>query len=707
MQKLGRYEILEQIGVGAMGAVYRAKDPMMGREVALKTILTHVIEGPQSSEFRQRFFREAQAAGRLAHPGIVTVYDVSEDEGTPFLVMEFVAGRTLQSILESGQRLDLDCICDWGVQIAEALDYAHRQGVIHRDVKPANILITTTGRVKIADFGVARLAESQVTSTGQLLGTPAFMAPEQFTGARIDGRADLFATGAVLYWMATGDKPFTGDSILAVQYKVVNTDPVPPSRLNPALGRGLEAVILRSMTKDPAERYQTGEELAADLRSVRTGGTVSIKAVAASAAATTPTLLVGEAPSRTSSVRPPGTNPDSDATAMLTVTQSGVRVPVAKPLPSRRRSINPIVIGVFAVFGLWGAFRFITTLRGVQGRQDGVLSRTDRRRLQIQQGATEPTEPAPRAPVPALTPIPSTSRPAAAPASPHPEKEREDKGKNKETKAVTTPPTVKQDSPSLASRDSIGLELHSTQRTNVVFETAGRPTQTLLMRPGDSITLNAEKEAILSITNVAGLQAKLNGQPVSFGTDRGAGRWVITPQGIDESRSMFPGSKFPLASGAYSDVAKHAADTVMGFGRGSIGSAARQKELASLQSSVRLLIKSPAIPEFLTVVIHLDNAVFFRREATAPVPDNIRDGLGRLQIPAGPTSSAPFEEERLLPPGSHKIRVSVLIGYERLGQAREVDADFDPGQRRTLLIQFFHDTQRGHRGPGQLTVTLE
>src|SRR5215831_6774244 len=255
MQNLGRYQIVEQLGAGAMGTVYKARDPMMGRDVAIKTILTHVIDGPQGGEFRDRFFREARAAGRLAHPGIVTVYDVSEHDGTPFLVMEYVAGRNLQSMLESGERLEMNQVCDIGVQLAEALDYAHRNGVIHRDIKPANILITPDGRVKIADFGVARLADAQVTSTGALFGTPAFMAPEQFIGAHIDGRADLFAAGVVIYWLTTGDKPFTGETILSVQYKVVHTDPVPPRKLNPAIPRDFETVIVKSIAKDPAERY--------------------------------------------------------------------------------------------------------------------------------------------------------------------------------------------------------------------------------------------------------------------------------------------------------------------------------------------------------------------------------------------------------------------------------------------------------------------
>src|SRR5262245_14846269 len=282
MQSFGRYEIIEELGSGAMGAVYKAHDPVMVRDVAIKTIVPHIVGGPQALDFRERFFREARAAGRLAHPGIVTIYDVAEQDGVPFLVMEYVAGRTLQSILEA-ERLPLDRVLDIGIQLADALDYAHRNGVIHRDIKPSNILITADSRAKIADFGIAKLADSQVTNTGQVLGTPAYMAPEHFTGEQIDGRADLFAAGIVVYWMATGDKPFTGDSIMAVQYKVMHTDPVPPRKLNPALSRDFEAVILKSMAKDRAERYQSGGELGRDLADLRAGRPISIAITGAAA----------------------------------------------------------------------------------------------------------------------------------------------------------------------------------------------------------------------------------------------------------------------------------------------------------------------------------------------------------------------------------------------------------------------------------------
>jgi tRNA A-37 threonylcarbamoyl transferase component Bud32 len=275
-QKIGRYEIVEELGRGAMGTVYRAKDPAMDRVVALKTIISVVLESQQGDEFRERFYREARAAGGLTHPGIVPVFDVGEHEGVPYMVMEFISGRTLADVVKRGERLSVDRVCEMGQKIAEAIGYAHQHGVVHRDIKPANILLTSREahgieRPKITDFGVAKLAEGQTTRTGQMVGTPAFMPPEQFTGAPIDGRADIFSLGVVLYWLATGEQPFPGDSLTAVSYKVVHTEPVPPSKLNPAVPAGLENIILKCLAKNPEERYQTGEELAHDLGGVRSG----------------------------------------------------------------------------------------------------------------------------------------------------------------------------------------------------------------------------------------------------------------------------------------------------------------------------------------------------------------------------------------------------------------------------------------------------
>src|SRR5262245_10511784 len=251
--KIGRYEILEELGRGAMGVVYRAKDPAMDRVVAVKTIISVALASPQGSEFRERFYREARTAGALAHPGIVSVFDVGEHEGMPFLVMEFIDGRTLADIAKKGERLSVDRISEFGGQIARALGHAHQRGVVHRDIKPANILLTLghahgVERPKITDFGVAKLAEGQTTLTGQMVGTPAFMPPEQFTGAPIDGRSDIFSLGVMLYWMATGEQPFPGESITSVSYKIVQTEPIPPRKLNPSVPLKLEKAILRCLS---------------------------------------------------------------------------------------------------------------------------------------------------------------------------------------------------------------------------------------------------------------------------------------------------------------------------------------------------------------------------------------------------------------------------------------------------------------------------
>ncbi|HET9400613.1 MAG TPA: serine/threonine-protein kinase [Candidatus Acidoferrales bacterium] len=326
-ETIGRYKIVSELGHGAMGAVYRAVDPMMDRTVAIKTILAGALAGPQAQEYRDRFVREARAAGRLQHPGIVTVYDVGEADGIPYLVMEFVNGRTLATAMESGERFSFDRVYEMGYQVADALGYAHRHGVVHRDIKPANILLAVDAeggveRAKIADLGVAKLAAAQITTTGQLLGTPAFMPPEQFTGAPLDGRADIFSLGVILYWLATGDKPFGGDTITAVSYKVVHSMPAPPRRINPAVPAQMERIILRCLEKDPEQRYAKAEQLAADLAAARAGREVSSTATitAAGAAAATQTAMA------------PVTMIDGDPNTTL---DSSVRLEMMKRAPMR------------------------------------------------------------------------------------------------------------------------------------------------------------------------------------------------------------------------------------------------------------------------------------------------------------------------------------------------------------------------------------
>ncbi len=273
-ERFGRYEILTELGRGAMGVVYKARDPKINRVVAVKTVSLAGQSPEEELEYRERFFREAEAAGRLSHPGIVTIFDVGEEQETraPYIVMEFVGGQTLDSLLaRDDHKLPVETALRLALELAEALDCAHGQGVVHRDLKPANILLTKDGHAKIADFGVAKLNLANQTLGGRALGTPAYMSPEQLNGEAVDGRSDLFSLGVVLYTALTGYRPFQGNSAVTVSFKVVNRDPIPASLLDTELPPGLDYIIARAMAKDPAERYQRGMEMVLDIQELRKG----------------------------------------------------------------------------------------------------------------------------------------------------------------------------------------------------------------------------------------------------------------------------------------------------------------------------------------------------------------------------------------------------------------------------------------------------
>src|SRR5580765_1010229 len=266
--RFGRYEIVAELGRGAMGVVYQARDPQINRMVAVKSVTLWGQEPDEEKEFRLRFMHEAQAAGRLHHPGIVTIFDVGENPEThdPFIVLEYVAGEPLNRILARERKLRLEKALQLAEEVAEALDYAHAQGVIHRDVKPGNILVTQDGHAKIADFGIAKLNLAHFTLPGKVLGTPAYMAPEQLAGEGVDGRSDLFSLGVILYAMVTGHSPFQGTSATTVCFKVANREPIAASALDMTIPPQLDVVISRAMAKDPEDRYQRGSDLADDLR---------------------------------------------------------------------------------------------------------------------------------------------------------------------------------------------------------------------------------------------------------------------------------------------------------------------------------------------------------------------------------------------------------------------------------------------------------
>lgn len=271
---LGRYEILGELGRGAMGIVYKAYDPRINRVVAIKTISRVAGISAEEQAYRARFFGEAEAAGRLSHPRIVPIFDIGESPETliPYIVMEYIAGRSLEEILSSeGASLPLGTILQLTQEVAEALDYAHLQGVVHRDVKPSNIIIGADGHAKIADFGIAQLNTIDTEGPGHTWGTPAYMSPEQFRGEAVDGRSDVFSLGVILYRMLTGHRPFQGNSALTVALRVQKQDPVPATVFNTELSPELDAVIARAIAKNPAERYQTGMEMVLDLQRLRDG----------------------------------------------------------------------------------------------------------------------------------------------------------------------------------------------------------------------------------------------------------------------------------------------------------------------------------------------------------------------------------------------------------------------------------------------------
>ncbi len=276
MERAGRYEIVQEIGRGAMGVVYKAHDPVIGRTVAIKTMLSRGLAEGDFEAFRARFQFEAQSAGTLTHPNIITVYDFGEEEGMLYLAMEYLQGKSLQKLLQEQKILPLETIVPLVEQVGSALDFAHLHKIIHRDIKPANIMVLDSGLVKVTDFGAAKGPTTTLaTRTGQLLGTPNYMTPEQAKGRTLDGRSDIFSLGVILYELLTGEKPFYGESLTTVIYKVVHDTPIPPRELDPTIHPGLSFVVGKALAKSPDDRYQSCRELVDDLKNYRNLGAMA------------------------------------------------------------------------------------------------------------------------------------------------------------------------------------------------------------------------------------------------------------------------------------------------------------------------------------------------------------------------------------------------------------------------------------------------
>jgi serine/threonine-protein kinase len=321
---IGRYEVTERVGRGGMGVLYRGRDPVLDREVAIK-IMAGDFTSDESA--RSRFFREARAAARLQHRNIVTIYEFAEDSGTPYIAMEFLRGRSLAARMGQDPPLSLVQKLDIVTQLCTGLHYAHEQGIVHRDVKPANIWLMDDGTVKLLDFGIAKIAASTMTSSGSVLGSAAYMAPEQVAGREIDGRADVFAAGVVLYELVAGRKPFEGDAPTAVMMKIIKEEPPPIRNFAPDLPASLVNAVTRALQKDPDRRFMHAGDFGAELRLIR----LSLER--------TSETVAGEADLAATVLVPPtaGGTPPADAGAAHADPAAGasLRSPHTVPLPAR------------------------------------------------------------------------------------------------------------------------------------------------------------------------------------------------------------------------------------------------------------------------------------------------------------------------------------------------------------------------------------
>ena len=462
MQNIGRYQIESELGKGAMGLVYKATDPNIGRAVALKTMRLDV-HGIEQEEMLRRFKNEARSAGVLSHPNIVTIYDAGEDQGLFYIAMEYIEGHTLAEVLQQQRVLPVEQVISITRNICSGLDFAHGKGIVHRDIKPANIMVTPDGTAKIMDFGIAKVSGS-LTSTGQVLGTPNYMSPEQVKGRQLDGRSDLFSLGVMLYEMLTGEKPFIGQGVTTIIYKIVNENPIPPRDLDLTIHPGLSAVVTRTLAKDPYERYQTGAELIRDLESYKSYGSDANSTIVNSTGAFDRALasgggdagdatLIGHAPAvpvkpptqvvpaqstgaqpsavRTGAVAQPastGTTPASSTQKKAPpVTPPPPKSVVPKPASAGSKGSGKLVIGAVAVVvmiaGIFGMVRHNAKKRAETSQQEVQQAlQQAQQAIEVAKQAEQLNKPADQPPASA---DPSTQQPAttdaAAPAPPEPD----------------------------------------------------------------------------------------------------------------------------------------------------------------------------------------------------------------------------------------------------------------------------------------------
>jgi len=421
MQRIGRYEIIEELGRGAMGVVFRAMDPVIGRTIAIKTIRLGEFPDPaEKAKLRERLFREARSAGVLSHPHIVTIYDIGEDGDNAFIAMEFVSGSTLDQILRR-QEIDRETLLAVLADTAEALDYAHSKGIVHRDVKPGNIMLTDARVVKITDFGVAKILSAQATQSDFVLGTPSYMSPEQIEGNQsLDGRSDQFALAVIAYELLTGEKPFSAESLPALMLRICREPHPDPRRLNPTLDAPVREVFDKGLAKWPGERFATCTQFVRALGNAL-AQCPDWRPLPRGSAAALPTMETARDATRTASTLTRPVPPPADSSTARNLTRPLRRARELRDLEEPASHLGRNTVLAILALALLGAAAWATRgywepiLAGLAGQEQATTVPP------LSQGVPPPPEPSPTpgpAPSPAATGLETPPAPPPAPATP-------------------------------------------------------------------------------------------------------------------------------------------------------------------------------------------------------------------------------------------------------------------------------------------------
>ncbi len=519
MDRIGRYRIVKEIGRGAMGIVYLATDPTIGRSVAIKTVrLRDVDNAHQREKLRERLFREARSAGVLSHPNIVTIYDMAEEDGVAYISMEYVDGPTFEDIMASGKPLEPGKMFAILRQTATAVDYAHTKGIIHRDIKPANIMLGRDGNVKVTDFGIAKInaAADSYTMTGTLVGTPNYMSPEQVQGTEITGRSDQFSLAVIAYEILTGERPFPGEQLSTVVYKIVAEEPVSPQRLNRTLGPYVEGVLRKGLSKKPGNRYRTCAEFVGSLETTcaATRGWTPV-ARGASLNMSTMTGLAARIPA-------PIPNPPQKKVGQKEGEQTGWSgVSGSKPRPGAK--ILPLAAAFLTVVGVFSLLTW-------QGGGPPAAGQPDNQRQDLAAKATPPADPNSAETAP---PDHSTANPPASESATKAEEPASDKGSAMAPPAPSSQPTPQ---PEKGGTEPV-VPKAAPPRAE-----AAKPAKPSPMRPLESSQDEGFATTVPAVPhlngNAQGISVATNPPGASAVMDGGSGPTCITPCTLEVSPGL-------------------------------------------------------------------------------------------------------------------------------------------------------------------------